>query len=248
MDFDLTAALLIAAVAFLGAFVYGLTGFGAGLVQVPLATLFVDLRFALAVYALLDTVIAIRVTLQRHREVVREEAARLLPSCVVGVAIGATLLAVLPTWVLMLSLGVFVLAYVAYRIAVRGNMPGISRGWSYPFGVAGGMSSAMFGAGGPLYAIYLSMRPHDTHGMRSTLAATTLVSISARVAAFAVTGMLSSPKVWVSALFAVPAALIGLKAADRAHGALSRQGLLRAITVMLFVAGVSLVVRALRSA
>lgn len=248
MELDLTTTLLIAAVAFLGAFVYGLTGFGAGLVQVPLATLFVDLRFALAVYALLDTVIAIRVTLQRHREVVREEALRLIPSCMVGVAIGAALLAVLPTWILMLSLGVFVLAYVSYRLAVRGNMPGIGRGWSYPFGVAGGMSSAMFGAGGPLYAIYLSMRPHDTHATRSTLAATTLVSISTRVIAFAVTGMLSSPKVWVTALVAVPAALVGLKAADRAHGALSREGLLQAITVMLFVAGVSLVLRALRSA
>ena len=105
----------------------------------------------------------------------------------------------------------------------------------------------MFGAGGPLYAIYLSMRPHETREMRSTLAATTLVSIGTRVVAFAVTGLLSSPKIWLTALCAVPAALIGLKVADRAHGALSRDGLLRAITMMLFVAGVSLVARALRS-
>lgn len=248
MEFDLTAALLIATVAFLGAFVYGLTGFGAGLVQVPLATLFVDLRFALAVFALLDTVIAIRVTLQRHREVAKDEAVRLIPSCVAGVGFGAALLAALPTWVLMLSLGTFVLAYVAYRVAVRGNMPGIGRQWSYPFGVAGGMASAMFGAGGPLYAIYLSMRPHDTREMRSTLAATTLVSIGTRVLAFALAGLLSSPRVWLTALCAVPAALIGLKVAERAHGALSRDGLLRAITVMLLIAGVSLVVRALRGA
>jgi uncharacterized membrane protein YfcA len=166
----------------------------------------------------------------------------------VGVGIGAALLAILPTWVLMLSLGTFVLAYVAYRVAVRGNMPVVGRAWSLPFGVTGGMSSAMFGAGGPLYAIYLSMRPHRTREMRSTLAATTLVSIGTRVVAFAVTGLLSSPSIWLTALCAVPAALIGLKVADRAHGALSREGLLRAITVMLFVAGVSLVVRALRSA
>lgn len=247
MELDLATALIVSAAAFAGAFVYGLTGFGAGLVQVPLATLFVDMRFALAVFALLDTVSAVRVTLQRHRDVVKEEAVRLIPACIVGVGLGAVLLAVLPVWVLMLSLGIFVLAYVGYRLAVRGQMPAIGRSWSWPFGFAGGMASTMFGAGGPLYAIYLSMRPHDAQPMRSTLAATTLVSISARVIAFAVSGMLSSPKVWAAALFAIPSALLALWVADKANGKLSRAGLLRAITVVLLVAGVSLVVRALRS-
>ena len=46
------------------------------------------MRFALAVYALLDTVSAIRVTMQQHRDVVRDEARRLIPACVVGVEIG----------------------------------------------------------------------------------------------------------------------------------------------------------------
>lgn len=248
MELDLVTVLLVSAAAFAGAFVYGLTGFGAGLVQVPLATLFLDMRFALAVYALLDTVSAIRVTMQRHRDVVRDEAARLIPACVVGVGIGALLLAVLPVWVLMLSLGIFVLTYVAYRTAVRGQMPTLGRGWSWPFGFAGGMASAMFGAGGPLYAIYLSMRPHDTQPMRSTLAATTLVSIGTRVIAFGVAGLLSSPKVWAAALFAIPSALFALWVADKANGKLSRESLLRVITLMLLVAGVSLVVRALRSA
>ena len=245
MEIDLVTVLLVSAAAFAGAFVYGLTGFGAGLVQVPLATLFVDMRFALAVYALLDTVSAIRVTMQRHRDVVREEALRLIPACIAGVGIGALLLAVLPVWILMLALGIFVLAYVAYRLALRGRMPAIGRGWSWPFGLAGGMASAMFGAGGPLYAIYLSMRPHDTQPMRSTLAATTLVSISARAIAFAVSGMLSSPAVWGAALCAIPSALLALWVADKVHGKLSREGLLRAITFMLLAMGISLVMRAL---
>lgn len=248
MELDLVTVLLVSAAAFAGAFVYGLTGFGAGLVQVPLATLFLDMRFALAVYALLDTVSAIRVTMQRHRDVVRDEALRLIPACVVGVGIGAVLLAVLPVWALMMALGVFVLAYVAYRSAVRGRMPAIGRGWSWPFGLAGGMASALFGAGGPLYAIYLSMRPHDTQPMRSTLAATTLVSITARAMAFAMSGLLSSPKVWAAALFAIPSALVALWVADRVHGKLSREGLLRVITLMLLAMGISLVARALRSA
>lgn len=248
MELDFATVLLVSAAAFAGAFIYGLTGFGAGLVQVPLATLFVDMRFALAVYALLDTVSAIRVTMQRHRDVVKQEAMRLIPACVVGVGIGALLLAVLPVWALMLALGIFVLAYVAYRTAVRGQMPAIGTGWAWPFGLAGGVASALFGAGGPLYAIYLSMRPHDAQPMRSTLAATTLVSIATRVVAFALSGLLSSPKVWAAALFAIPSALLALWVADKAHGKLSREGLLRVITLMLLALGISLVLRALRAA
>ena len=47
-----TAAL--AAIAFLGALVFGITGFGAALVTIPLATHLVPLKFALALFAVVD--------------------------------------------------------------------------------------------------------------------------------------------------------------------------------------------------
>ena len=48
-------------IGFLGALIYGVTGFGSALVTIPLATHFVPLPFALAVFVLQDFASALRV-------------------------------------------------------------------------------------------------------------------------------------------------------------------------------------------
>ncbi len=140
MDFDLGIVLALAAIAFAAAFVYGVTGFGAGLVAIPLASLFFEMRFVLAVFALLDCVNAVRVSLSRPRAVVLDEAARLVPTCVAGVALGSVLVLVLPARALMLALGLFVTAYVLYTVAVRGALPVIGTRWAYAEGFSGCMA------------------------------------------------------------------------------------------------------------
>jgi uncharacterized membrane protein YfcA len=73
----------------------------------------------------------------------------------------------------------------------------------------------------------------------------TLASISMRAVAFLITGLLLDAKVWLYALAIVPAGLAGLWASGHLFRRLSRQGLMRAVAVMLLVSGVSLVLRVL---
>lgn len=244
MPSELATILLLAPIAFLGAFVYGVTGFGAGLLTIPLASHFYEMPFVLAVFAVLDSVNAIRVCLAQPQAMVREEAVRLVPGCIVGVILGVGLLLVVPAWVMMLALGCFVCMYGLYSLVVSGALPTLTMRWAYLAGVSGGITSAMFGAGGPPYAIYLSMRPHNKEQIRATLAVTSLVSIGTRLVAFGLTGLLSSWTVWSTALAVVPVVLIALWWADRVHAGLSREAVIRAIHVLLCLAGVSLVLRA----
>jgi uncharacterized membrane protein YfcA len=245
MDITLGTIVVLGALAAFGSFVYGVTGFGSGLLTISLASHFYDLKFVLAVYSLIDCINAIRVCFARPKDIVRDEAVRLLPSCVAGVALGAVLILALPAWILMLALGIFVAGYGIYSIAFSHRLPTIGMQWAYAAGVAGGVTSAMFGAGGPPYAIYLSMRPHPKEAIRATLAATSLVSIGTRLVAFGFAGLLASAAVWLTAACIAPAALIALWCADRVHAAVSRETLIRAIRVLLCAAGISLVVRAL---
>jgi hypothetical protein len=46
----------------------------------------------------------------------------------------------------MAALGVFVLAFALYSLLVAGQLPQISVRWAYLSGLAGGITSAMFGA------------------------------------------------------------------------------------------------------
>jgi uncharacterized membrane protein YfcA len=231
-------------IGFLGALVYGVTGFGSALVTIPLATHFVPLPFALAVFVLQDFSSAIRVATESPRHALKEEVVRMVPLMVVGIALGATLLVNLPRKANMLALGTFVLVYGAWSLARRG-MPGkVGTGWAYFAGFCGGLFGMLFGAGGPPYAIYLSHRDLSKEHFRATLSITSAFSIGFRVIALVATGLLLRADVWLTAALVVPTALAGVILATRIFRRVSRELLLRLVAVLLLATGVSLVVRA----
>jgi len=242
-DYGTFAAL--AAIAFAGAVVYGITGFGSALITIPLATHLVPLTFALAMFAVVDFVNSLRVGLQNPRHAVKAEVVRMAPMILVGLAIGVTLLVSLPPKSGMLALGLFIAAYALYSLARRASMGTVSRRWAYAAGVAGGLTGALFGAGGPPYAIYLSHRPLSKEEFRATLTFTTVFSIGLRVLAFLVTGLLLDLRAWIAAAVAIPAALAGITVATHVFRRISRETLARLVGLLLLATGVSLVARAL---
>ena len=244
MPDDIWLLPLIAAIGFLGALVYGMTGFGSALVTIPLATHFVPLPFALAVFSLVDFASALRIGLQKPKDAVKPEIMRMVPFILVGTVIGVTVLVNLPRAGAMLALGLFVLLYAVYSLLSRPGATMVSRHWAYLAGFSGGITSTLFGAGGPPYAIYLSHRPLTKEQFRATITLTTVFSIGMRVAAFAITGLLLKSEVWVAAALAVPAAMAGLGLASWAFKRVTREFVLRVVAVLLLVNGISLIVRA----
>jgi uncharacterized membrane protein YfcA len=232
-------------IAFAGALVFGLTGFGAALVTIPLASQFMPLKFTLALFALADLACALSVGLENPKNAVRSEWKRLVPMILVGTALGATLLVNLPRQAGMLMLGAFVLCYGLYSLVRRHGGKPISIRWAWLAGLAGGITSAVFGAGGPPYVIYLSRRGLTKEQFRATLGLTTSTSISLRVIAFLITGLLLDPRVWMAAAAVVPAALAGIFVARKLYLKISREMLMRAIALMLLASGGSLIARAL---
>jgi hypothetical protein len=235
----------LAAIALAGALLFGLTGFGSALVTIPLATHIVPLPFALALFALADLVSALRVGLENPRNAVRGEWSRLVPMIVVGTALGVTALVNLPRSLGMFLLGAFVLSFALYSLARRPSPRVISPRWAWLAGLGGGITSTLFGAGGPPYVIYLSQRGLTKEQFRATLGFATMTSISLRVLAFLLTGLLLDPQVWIAAALAVPAAFAGIAISRRLFHRISREALLRAVTVMLLASGASLILRSL---
>jgi uncharacterized membrane protein YfcA len=225
--------------------VFGLTGFGSALVTMPLATHFVPLQFALALYALCDLSSALRVGFENPKKAVKAEWTRLVPMILAGTALGVTALVNLPRAAGMAALGAFVFGYALYSLFRHESRRVIAAGWAWVAGLAGGITSTLFGAGGPPYAIYLSQRGLTKEQFRATMGFATLTSISVRVAAFLLTGLLLEPKVWLVAIGAVPAAVLGIAVARRMYLRISREQLLRTVALVLLVTGGSLVWRAL---
>src|ERR687883_733662 len=105
---------LLAAIAFFGALIFGITGFGSALVTIPIATHLVPLAFALPLFAVVDLFCAFSVGLENPRNAVRAQWRRLVPMILAGTALGVTLLVNLPRTVAMFLLGIFVLSFALY--------------------------------------------------------------------------------------------------------------------------------------
>lgn len=240
----MTETAALAGIAFLGALIFGITGFGAALVTIPLATHLVPLEFALALFVIVDLAAAVSVGLENPRNAVRREWTRLVPMILAGTALGVTLLVNLPRAVGMLLLGVFVIGFALYTLRPHARQRIVSSGWAWAAGFAGGITSTLFGAGGPPYAIYLSQRGLSKAQFRATLGLATLTSISVRLVAFVLTGLLLDAKVWLTALAAVPGCLLGIWIARRIFARISRDALMRAVAVLLLATGASLIFRA----
>jgi uncharacterized protein len=236
---------LLAAVGFAGALIFGITGFGSALITIPLATHLVPLPFALALFAVCDLAAALRVGLENPKNAVRSEWHRLIPMIVVGTILGVTLLVNLPRKAGMAALGIFILLFALYSLLPKKSEKKVSGHWAWLAGLGGGLTSTLFGAGGPPYVIYLTHRNLTKEQFRATLGLTTMTSISLRVIAFLVTGLLLNSQVWLTALFAVPAVVLGIWVAQRIYLKISRDVLLRAVAVMLLASGGSLLWRAL---
>ena len=236
----------MAGIAFLGALVFGITGFGAALITIPLATHLVPLQTALAIFVLVDLTYALSVGLENPRNAVRREWTRLVPMIVAGTAVGVTLLVNLPRQGATLALGSFIVVFALYSL-LKTNLEKkpLPSAWAWVAGFAGGITSAVFGAGGPPYIIYLSRRGLTTAQLRATLGFATLTSISLRAVAFLLTGILLDWKIWLTALAAIPAGLVGMAVARRIYFRVSRPMLMRLIYLALLGTGISLLARAL---
>ncbi len=239
------AYLVFAPIAFAGAILYGLSGFGSALITVPLAAQFFPLPFVIASFALVDLTGALRLGLENPRNAVRGEVARMAPLIIVGLALGVTALVNLPRQASMLALGVFVTLYALYSLARRASHGIVSPRWAYVAGVSGGITGTLFGAGGPPYAIYLTHRPLTKEQFRATLTMTSIFSIGLRVVAFLITGLLADLRVWLAAAIAIPATLAGIAVASRIFHRVSREAVMRVVGLTLLAAGATLVARAL---
>jgi uncharacterized protein len=242
---DYATLATLAVIAFGGAFIFGVTGFGSALLTIPLATHLVPLPFALAMFSLLDCTSAWRIGLHDPKSAIGPEWKRMVPAIIAGTVVGMTILVNLPREVSMVALGVFVLLIALSNLVRAGAVTLVRQAWAYPAGFAGGVTSTLFGAGGPPYAIYLSRRPLSKEQYRSTLGVCTMFSITLRVVAFFIAGPLQSGTPWLWALAVLPMSFLGLWVASTAFARFSRDTLMRAIGVMLAASGVSLIARAL---
>jgi len=245
-DFPLIALIAGPLVVFAAYVVFGITGFGATVIIVPLLAQVLPLKFLVPLCVVFDLTAFVLLSARSGRKLDKGEVLWVLPFLMIGILVGSLTLASAPERWLLLGLGIFVLSYALLSLTafrVQGGV--IGRAWGVPVGVAGGVFSALFGIGGPIYAIYVSRRIDDAGLMRGTMSTLILISGVIRFVAFAAGGLLLKWDIAVAWLLMLPCVWGGATVGMKLHDRLSLANVRRAIYLVLLLSGASLIARAL---
>ena len=227
----------------LGYTVYGITGFGASIIALPFLAHVLPMRFAVPMMLLFDLSAGVLLGLKNRKHLDRGELLRLYPFLLVGMAVGTLLLARASDRLLLLLLGAFVLGYASLNLLRKITPAPISGVWAMPAGAVGGVFTALYGTGGPVYTMYLARRLPDKFVLRATIGILILSTACVRLVLFTAGGFYAQPGLLPLGVALIPCALAGYLAGSRLHARLPPERMAQAVWLLLVVGGAGLLWR-----
>ncbi|MBI4205273.1 MAG: sulfite exporter TauE/SafE family protein [Betaproteobacteria bacterium] len=245
-EFGAVQVAVAAAVVFGAFIVRGMSGFGAGMVAIPLLVFVLPIHTAVPMMGLLAFVLFIFLTIRDRRDVVWDELKLLVPATILGVVAGALLFKNLDSVVLLRLLGAFIMGFALYVLAVHHfGLPQVrcSRRWAPPIGFVGAAVDTMFGGGGgTLVVVYMHMRGIGTAQFRATVAVLWFFEMIARLAGYAVSGYYTLSTLLFAALM-LPLVWAGTHVGERIGNRISQETFSKVLAVMLLLCGVSVLLK-----
>lgn len=223
--------------------IFGVAGFGSALVLSPLLANFMPVSKIVPLLALLDLFAALNSVIRDGKNADLSELKRLIPFMVMGSLIGVVILMRSRPDFLLLALALFVIAYSLHSLAGFHSKRKFSASSAMPFGLIGGVFSAVFGSGGFLYAIYLSGRLESKERFRVTQATVIGLSTLTRLLFFIISGAYADSSILLMALMLAPAMVIGIFVGRRMTLRLSRDQFIRFVDLVILLSGVFLLFR-----
>lgn len=223
--------------------IFGIAGFGTALVAGPVLAQFVPVATIVPLLALLDFAAAGVNVARDGRAADATELRRIVPAMALGSLGGAALLLLGRPDALLLALGIFAVAYALYTLSGFKSGTAFGPGAAWPFGIVGGVFSALFGSGGFLYAIYLGGRIAEPARFRVTQSTLIGLSTLTRAVLFLLAGVYADRAILVLAVLLAPAMLLGTAIGRRATLALPRAQFLRIVSVVVLCSGAALIWR-----
>ena len=237
--------MLAALVVLCAFFIFGVSGFGSSIVAVPLLVQIYPLKVVVPMMVIIDICASLYVGRRSSGDANTQELKWLFPFSLIGMVLGIFLLIRAPSEPLLLILGIFA-AINGIRILVQRNVEfrdPINRWWAVPFGFFGGVFTALFATGGPVYVSYLGLRINNPKVLRATMAFAIFILAFLRLTLMLVTGLILSWEVIGLAVCLMPVTFLGMWAGSHIHTKLSNTSMRIAYGSILFFSGLMLLLR-----
>lgn len=223
----------------------GSAGFGG--VTVPLLAWILSLKTVVPMVTFLGLVSSAAILRTDLRHVAWRDLWRILPSTVLGVAIGAYFFKVLDAATLARILGGVVLAYGCHSLFATWRPPGSLRipvsAITPVAGSVAGFVGTLFGSmAGMFFAIYLDMLRHSREVFRATVAAILFALGILRGGAYVIAGEFTRDVI-IACAVALPVMALGVFAGGRIHARLNDTAFKRLVALILIISGLPLLLR-----
>jgi hypothetical protein len=218
----------------------GATGFGAGVVSIPLLLLALPLQVVIPLVTAMGMLASFAQAVHQRRFVDWAALRKLLIPSALGVAAGLWLFKALDPEILLRALAVFIIGYALWgylpRRAVRP-----APAWLGPLaGALGGFVATVFGGmAGPLYVVYLRTRALDKASFRATMSFALVCLSTLRAAGYGGLGFYDARVLWLLAA-ALPVLVVAMIAGDRWHARLDEARFGHVVAALLAVSGLAL--------
>ncbi len=221
--------------------VKGLSGFGSGLIAIPLLAFMFPLTFIVPVLGLLSYSGTVMQSIQFRKQVSWRDMLPLIPFSLLGIFIAVWLLVNVEADQLVLALGVFILLYSIYSLLSLSVHAG-GRRWAVLAGFGAGVVGALFGTGGPFYVMYLKLRQLSKSQFRATIVMIFLIDGGARMTAYALNGLFTPQVLWLVAIL-MPVLFAGLYVGHHLHFKINQQRFNQVINLLLLVSSIMLIIK-----
>lgn len=231
----MTIALLPCLIFLLAGLVQGLTGFGAGLVALPLLCLFMDIRLAVPLCLLNNLTITTTMTIALRRHLDHRKILPLLLGSIPGVFVGAAALKLADPGLIKHLLAVLLISYSGFNLVFAPrpiNPPTI---WGFVAGFFTGAINAALSAGGPPAIIYATLTDWKKDEIKATLTGLFVTNGYITLATYLFAGMLDRETITTfsgTVFFVLAGTAIGTKIR------IDRRAYLRLVYILLIGLGV----------
>lgn len=245
-EFSAFQVAVSATIVFSAFIVRGMSGFGAGMVAIPLLVFVIPIHTAVPAMGLLVFILFIFLTIRDRREVIWDELKMLVPPTMLGVIVGTLLFKNLESALLLKLLGAFIIGFALYVLAMQYfGLPQVrcSRRWAVPAGFAGATIDTMFGGGGgTIVVIYMHLRGIGKTQFRATVAALWFTEMIARLTGYALAGYYTLSTLMLAALM-LPLVWAGTHVGEHVSNRISQESFSKVLAVMLLASGVSVLLK-----
>ena len=217
----------------------GVTGFGSGLISIPLLALFLPLTFVVPFINILDISASLLHVIHTRQHISWKVIFRAVPFAVIGVTFGLFIIKSINTLILVKALGIFIILFAVYSLISPALKKNNSFVWPVFAGFFGSLIGTLFGTGGPFYVFYFQLQKLDKTIFRATYAAVFLIDGLVRATGFTLSGFYTST-VLLNLAYALPIMFFAMYIGNHLHTNISQRTFQKAIGVFLILSGFAL--------